>query len=46
MYLKTMASEGTNWDENGEDGNVTVSQYGKHYTKPEGWVFAFKNTVG
>lgn len=49
MWLRTTASEPTTWvrkvDEN-DGGNVTVSELGDWYRKPEGWVFAWRETVG
>jgi hypothetical protein len=45
MHLKTMASEEAFWDES-PGGNVTESEYGKYYTRPAGWVYAWKQTVG
>ncbi|KAF2632861.1 hypothetical protein BU25DRAFT_417437 [Macroventuria anomochaeta] len=50
MYLKTMASEPATWaekvDENDKEGNVTVSEMGKLYEKPESWMFTWRQAVG
>lgn len=43
--MQTLASEGTYWDES-EGGNVTVSEFGKYFFRPEGWVFEWRETWG
>ncbi|KZM19759.1 uncharacterized protein EKO05_0004013 [Ascochyta rabiei] len=46
MHMKTTASEGTYWNKDGKDANVTESQYGQLYKRPAEWVFAWRSTVG
>lgn len=46
--MTAMASEPAEWNENVNSplSNVTVSQYGKCYKKPNGWMFKWKSMVG
>lgn len=39
--MTTMASEATDWAEN---GNMTVSQMGRKYERPDGWRFDWQQT--
>lgn len=48
MTLTVVASEPATWSEsvNPTVGNVTVSQWGKYYKRPNGWVFPWATAVG
>jgi hypothetical protein len=46
MHMTTTASEDADWAEVGVGKNVTVSQMGKFYQRPAGWVFPWKQTWG